>query len=254
TDLVERAVEDQGVFGWECPDPEVIQGVNTRADLAEVTDIARDRINRRWMEAGVTMIDPATTYVEPDVELAEDVILHPGVDLRGETTVGPGTVVENGSVIRDCEIAGDVHVKPNCDLEDSSVDSGTNVGPFAHLRPGSKDGKHCKVGNYVEVKKSTLEDGVKVGHLTYLGNAHVKRKANIGAGTITCNYDGEDKHRTVIGEEAFIGSNSSLVAPVEIGDGAYVGAGSTITEDVPGGDLGVGRGRQRNVEGWAEDE
>ena len=252
TDLIEIAVETEGVFGWECPDPRIIEGVNTRADLAEVSEVARGFVNRRWMEEGVTMLDPDNTYVELDVELENDVTLHPGVHLRGDTAIGSGTVVENGSVIRDCEIAGEVHIKPNCHLEESKVDSGTNVGPFAHLRPGSDIGKNCKVGNYVEVKKSRLEDGVKAGHLTYLGDAHVKERANIGAGTITCNYDGEEKHRTEIGKEAFIGSNSSLVAPVKIGDGAYVGAGSTITDDVPGKALGLGRGRQRNIDEWAD--
>jgi bifunctional UDP-N-acetylglucosamine pyrophosphorylase/glucosamine-1-phosphate N-acetyltransferase len=254
TDLIERAVDSHGVFGFECPDPHRIQGVNTRDDLAGVTEFARNQINREWMEAGVTMLDPSSTYVEPTIELARDVVLHPGVELRGETAIGSGTVVENGAVIRDSEIAGDVHVKPNCDLNKASVDSGTSLGPFAHLRPGADIGKNCKVGNYVEVKKSRLEDGVQAGHHTYLGDAHVGEGTNVGAGTITCNYDGEEKHRTSIGEEAFIGSNTSLVAPVEIGDGAYIGAGSTITEDVPADALGVARGRQNNIEGWARDE
>lgn len=254
TDLVEIAVESAGAFGWECPDPGRIHGVNTRMDLAEVTAAMQERINRRWMEEGVTMIDPSTTYVEPDVELGRDVVLHPGVHLRGDTSVGPGTVVENGSVLRDCEIAGDVHIKPHCFLEEASVDSGTNVGPSAHLRPGADIGKNCKVGNYVEVKKARLEDGVKAGHLTYLGDAHIGEGTNVGAGTITCNYDGEEKHETRIGPGAFIGSNASLVAPLRVGEGAYIGAGSTITEDVPDRALGVGRGRQRNIEEWAESE
>ncbi len=252
TDLVEVAVDERGVYGYECPDPRLIQGVNTRVDLAEVTELARRKINRRWMEAGVTMLDPASTYVEPSVELARDVVLHPGVDLRGETSLGRGTVVEDGAVIRDSEIGEEVHVKPHCDLDGARVETGAALGPFAHLRPGADIGKDCKVGNYVEVKKSRLEDGVQAGHHTYLGDAHVGRGTNVGAGTITCNYDGDEKHRTVIGDGAFIGSNTSLVAPVEIGDGAYIGAGSTITDDVPGGALGIARGRQRNVEGWAE--
>jgi bifunctional UDP-N-acetylglucosamine pyrophosphorylase/glucosamine-1-phosphate N-acetyltransferase len=181
-------------------------------------------------------------------------VLHPGVDLRGETSVGPGTVVENGSVLRDCEIADDVHIKPHCVLEEANVDSGTEIGPSAHLRPGADIGKHCKVGNYVEIKKARLEDGVKAGHLTYLGDAHVGEGTNVGAGTITCNYDGEQKHETHIGPGAFIGSNSSLVAPLEVGEGAYIGAGSTITEDVPDRALGVGRGHQRNIENWSDAE
>jgi len=253
-DLVEIAVESEGAHAWECPEAARIHGVNTRTDLAEVTDAMRRRINRTWMEAGVTMIDPSATYVEPEVELSRDVVLYPDVHLRGETVVGEGTVVENGSVLRDAKLAADVHIKPHCFVEEAEIDSGTNVGPSAHLRPGADVGRNCKVGNYVEVKKARLEDGVKAGHLTYLGDAHVGEGANIGAGTITCNYDGEEKHETRIGPRAFIGSNSSLVAPVEIGERAYVGAGSTITEDVPDRALGVGRGRQRNIEEWAEDE
>jgi bifunctional UDP-N-acetylglucosamine pyrophosphorylase/glucosamine-1-phosphate N-acetyltransferase len=253
TDLVAIACREEGVFGWTCPDPHLIRGVNTRVDLAEVNQFAQKRLNYRWMEQGVTMLDPSAVHIEPDVELSRDVELHPGVQLRGETTIGPGTVVENGAVIRDCQIAGDVHVKANCYLEEATVDSGSNLGPSAHLRPGADIGKNCKVGNYVEVKKATLEDGVKAGHLTYLGDAHIGEGTNIGAGTITCNYDGENKHQTTIGEGAFIGSNTSLVAPVTIGDGAYVGAGSTITEDIPDAALGVGRGRQRNVDGWADE-
>lgn len=253
TDLVELAARRGGATGWQVGDPRLIQGVNTRADLAEAIDIARSRINRRWMEEGVTFIDPESTHVGPDVELARDVVLHPAVQLQGETEIGEGTVVENGSVIRDSRLDSEVYVKAHCYVNRSKVGSGTQLGPFAHLRPGADIGRDCKVGNYVEVKKSTLEDGVKAGHLTYLGDAHLGEKTNVGAGTITCNYDGETKHRTEIGREAFIGSNASLVAPVEVEDGAYIGAGSTVTDDVPSEALAVGRGRQRNVEDWASD-
>lgn len=252
TELVELAAEAEGTFGFQCDETFRIEGVNTRADLAEVTDEMRRQINETWMQEGVTMIDPSATYVEPSVELSNDVVLHPGVQLIGETTIASGAVVENGSVLRDTSIGPDVHVKAHSYLEEATVDSGTSIGPSAHLRPGSDIGKDCKVGNYVEVKKSRLEDGVKAGHLTYLGDAHVGERANVGAGTITCNYDGEQKHRTEIGAEAFIGSNSSLVAPLRIGEGAYIGAGSTITEDVPPAALGIGRGRQCTIENWAD--
>ena len=143
-----------------------------------------------------------------------------------------------------------MHVRANCYTNEASVDSGTVLGPFAHLRPGADVGKNCKVGNYVEVKKARLEDGVKAGHLSYLGDAHIGEETNVGAGTITCNYDGFDKHKTIIGKRCFIGSNTALVAPVELDDDAYVGAGSTVTDDVPARALAVARGRQRNIDDW----
>lgn len=252
TDLVERATREGGAFGWTIDTPEWTAGVNTRADLAEATAIARRHVNEAWMDRGVTFIDPTATTVETSVELERDVILHPDVELRGDTRIASGTVVERGNAIFDTTIAEDVHVKANCYLEDAAVGARTNLGPFAHLRPGADIGRECKVGNYVEVKKATLEDGVKAGHLTYIGDAHFAEKTNVGAGTITCNYDGETKHRTEVGREAFIGSNASLVAPVSVGDGAYIGAGSTITDDVPDRALAVARGRQRNIENWAD--
>ncbi len=254
TDLVDMAARQGGATGWQLDDPRLIKGVNTRADLAEATALARERTNHRWMEEGVTFIDPSSTHVGPDVELARDVVLHPGVQLQGETRIGEGTVVENGTVIRDSTIAGDVHVKAHCYVRRAEVEARTQLGPFAHLRPGADIGRDCKVGNFVEVKKSRLEDGVKAGHLTYLGDAHLGERTNVGAGTITCNYDGEEKHQTHVGEGAFIGSNTSLVAPIDVEDGAYIGAGSTVTDDVPSEALAVGRGRQRTIEEWASDE
>lgn len=256
TDLVEIAAgqPEGGVFGFPVDNPADIKGVNTRADLADATGMLRRRINRRWMDEGVTIVDPTTTFIEPGVELGRDVVLQPGVHLRGETEIGDGTLVEDGSVIRDSTIGADVHVKPHCVIEESSVDSNTSLGPSAHLRPGADIGSNCKVGNFVEVKKARLDDGVKAGHLAYIGDAHLGARTNVGAGTITCNYDGQDKHLTETGEDVFIGSNASLVAPVRLGDGAYVGAGSTITEDVPSKALAVARGRQRNIEGWADEQ
>jgi bifunctional UDP-N-acetylglucosamine pyrophosphorylase/glucosamine-1-phosphate N-acetyltransferase len=252
TDLIERAAEERGVFGWAIDDPAWTTGVNTRADLAEATATAREHVNHYWLDRGVTFIDPSSTCVETTVELDKDVVLHPNVELRGETRVESGTVVERGSVVHDTHLGPDIHCKANCYLEDAVVGAGTQLGPFAHLRPGADIGQDCKVGNYVEVKKATLEDGVKAGHLTYIGDAHLGEQTNVGAGTITCNYDGQTKQQTDVGREAFIGSNASLVAPVDIGDGAYIGAGSTITQDVPDRALAVGRGRQRNIENWAE--
>ena len=254
TDLVELGAREGGVFGWAVDDPATIQGVNTRADLGAATATARRRINHRWMLEGVTFLNPENTIVEPGVELARDVTLHPGVHLRGETTVGEQSTIETGCVVTDSHIGEDVLLKAHCYLTEARVDDGSNIGPSAHLRPGADIGKNCKVGNFVEVKKARLDDGAKASHLTYLGDAHVGEGANIGAGTITCNYDGEKKSKTTIGAGAFIGSNASLVAPVEIGRRGYVGAGSTITEDIPPRALGVARGRQRIIEGWVADD
>lgn len=258
TDLIavaaERASETGGVFGWPVEDPRQIQGVNTRADLARATDFARRRINEHWMLEGVTFIDPLRTTVEAGVQLAHDVVLYPDVYLGGDTIIKTGSVVEPGCVVRDCHIGEEVLLKANSYLTDSRVGNDSQIGPFAHLRPGSDIGRGCKVGNFVEIKKTRLHDGAKAGHLSYLGDAHIGEGANIGAGTITCNYDGEKKSPTQIGAGAFIGSNSALVAPVTIGDGAYVGAGSTITDDVPNRALAVARGRQKNIEDWVDRE
>lgn len=251
TDLIAVAAEDAPVLGWPVPDVERIQGVNTRADLACAEAFARRELTYKWMTEGVTFLDPESTYLEVGVELARDVVIHPGVHLKGSTTVASGSTLENGVVARDSVIGADVLVKANCYLDHARVGDSSTIGPFAHLRPGAVIGSECKVGNFVEIKKTTLGNGAKASHLSYLGDAIIGAGANVGAGTITCNYDGKNKHVTRIGDGAFIGSNTALVAPVEIGDGAYVGAGSTITRDVPEGGLGVARGRQQNIEGWA---
>jgi bifunctional UDP-N-acetylglucosamine pyrophosphorylase/glucosamine-1-phosphate N-acetyltransferase len=250
TDLIELAAKNGGVYGSIVDELGLIQGVNTRQDLADATRFARRRINRKWMAEGVTFIDPDATYIEADVELSPDVILYPGVHLRGRTRIEQGTTVENGSVVCDSELGANVHIKPYCHLEEARVDAESAVGPFAHLRPGADLGKKCKVGNFVEIKKSRLDDGVKAGHLTYLGDSHVGEETNVGAGTITCNYDGKNKNRTEIGAGSFIGSNTALVAPVKLGKKAYIGAGSVITDEVPDESLAIGRGRQKNFDGW----
>ncbi len=252
TDLVERAAKAGGALGWVIQDHAEIQGVNTRVDLATATATARARTNEAWMRRGVTMIDPSQVLIEPDVEFGSDVILYPGVTLRGRSVIGDGVVIEPGCWVQNSTIATDAHIKANSYMDQAEVGARTAIGPMAHLRPGSSIGADCKVGNFVEVKKARLEDGAKAGHLTYLGDAHVGAGANVGAGTITCNYDGTSKHKTEIGAGAFIGSNTALVAPVSVADGAYVAAGSTITDAVPSGALAVARGRQKNIEGWVE--
>ena len=252
TDLVGIAAENGDAFAWVLGDVEQMQGVNTRAHLAAAAAYTRRHVNEAWMERGVTMLDPATTYVDATVELAEDVVLHPNVQLLGTTKIGARTLVESSCVISNTEIAADVHVKPFCHFEDARIETGAILGPFCHLRPAADIGPECHVGNFVEVKKTRMDRGAKANHHSYLGDGHVGAGSNIGAGTIFCNYDGKNKNRTEIGENVFIGSNSALVAPVRVEDGAYVAAGSTVTEDVPKGALGIARGRQRNVEGWVK--
>jgi len=229
-----------------------IQGINSRTELAEAGGVMRQRKNEELMAAGVTIIDPASTYVEADVEVGPDTVLHPGVVLEGSTRIGEACEIHAFVRMRNATVGSRVTVNNFCVLTDSTVGDDSAVGPFAHIRPGSAIGARGKVGNFVELKKTTLGEGSKVNHLSYVGDAQVGSGVNIGAGTITCNYDGTNKHRTVIEDGAFIGSGTQLVAPVTIGAGAYVAAGSAITEDVPASGLGVARERQRNIEGWAD--
>ncbi|GAB4276583.1 MAG: bifunctional UDP-N-acetylglucosamine diphosphorylase/glucosamine-1-phosphate N-acetyltransferase GlmU [Deferrisomatales bacterium] len=250
TDVVEAAARDGRATSLRVEDPAEVLGINSRTHLAEATRLLRGRINERWMEAGVTLEDPATTWIEPGVTLAPDVTLGPGCRLTGATQVETGARLDQGVVAHDAVIGAGAHVKPYCVLSDARLGPGVQVGPFAHLRPGAVLEEGARVGNFVEMKKAVLGRGSKANHLTYLGDTTVGEGANIGAGTITCNYDGVHKHPTVIGDGAFIGSNASLVAPVEIGPGATVAAGSTVTQDVPPEALGVGRARQRNVSDW----
>jgi bifunctional UDP-N-acetylglucosamine pyrophosphorylase / glucosamine-1-phosphate N-acetyltransferase len=211
-----------------------VRGINTRAQLAQAEGVLQQRLRAAAMEGGATLVAPETVFLAADTKLGRDVTVEPYV------VFGPGVVVEDGAVIRSFS-----------HLEGAHVGQGASVGPHARLRPGARLGAKTRVGNFVEVKEATIEAGAKVPHLTYIGDARVGENANVGAGTITCNYDGAAKHRTDIGKDAFIGSNSALVAPVAIGEGAYIGSGSVITRDVPAGALAVGRGRQVIKEGWA---
>jgi bifunctional UDP-N-acetylglucosamine pyrophosphorylase / glucosamine-1-phosphate N-acetyltransferase len=210
----------------------------------------RDRKNDALMEAGVTIVDPSTTWVHPDVIVGPDSILHPNVFLEGRTRIGSGCVIHSGVRIVDSTIGDRVVINNFCVIRESEVESGAQIGPFAQIRPQSHVGEDAHVGNFVELKKTTLGRGSKANHLTYLGDATIGERVNIGAGTITCNYDGVAKHPTHIEDGAFIGSDSQLVAPVRVGSGAYVAAGSSITEDVPPGSLAIARGKQINKEGW----
>ena len=232
--------------------PQEIRGINSRTELAEVSRIVRQTKNEELMAAGVTIIDPATTYIDPDVEIGPDTVIHPGVAIEGQSRVGAACEIHSYVRIVDSEIADKVVIQDFCLIIGSRIAESASVGPFAHLRPESLVGEGAKIGNFVELKKTTMGPGSKANHLAYLGDATIGAKVNVGAGTITCNYDGTTKHPTVIEDGAFIGSDSQLIAPVRIGKGAYVGAGSSITEDVPAGALGIARGRQTNVAGWVE--
>lgn len=215
-------------------DEDDVRGINTKAQLAEAEAVLQQRLRAEAMEAGVTLIAPETVFLSADTAFGKDVTVEPNV------VFGPGVTVEDGAVIRSFS-----------HLEGAVVGKGARVGPYARLRPGAKLGVDVHIGNFVEVKAATIEDGAKANHLAYIGDARVGARANVGAGTITCNYDGVNKHHTDIGAGAFIGTNSSLVAPVKIGDGAYVGSGSVITDDVPTDALAIGRGRQVNKAGGA---
>jgi bifunctional UDP-N-acetylglucosamine pyrophosphorylase/glucosamine-1-phosphate N-acetyltransferase len=202
------------------------------------------------MAEGVTIIDPATTYVDDTVSVGSDTVLAPGIVLEGATVIGAGCAIGLGSHVADCRLGDRVTLLPYCVLRQSTVEDEATLGPFCHLRPLSHVGPRAKIGNFVELKKSRIGRGSKVPHLSYVGDATVAEDVNIGAGTITCNYDGVAKHETKIEKGAFVGTNSSLVAPITIGEGAYVAAGSTITKDVPPGALAVARGQQVTKEGW----
>jgi bifunctional UDP-N-acetylglucosamine pyrophosphorylase / glucosamine-1-phosphate N-acetyltransferase len=233
-------------------DPREILGVNSRKELADVATILKSRKNDELMAAGVTLVDPASAYIDPDVTIGADTIVHPGVFLEGTTRIGARCEIHSGVRLVNSTVDDGAIIHNFCVIIDSHIASGAQVGPFAHLRPHSHVGEQAKVGNFVELKKTVLGRGSKASHLTYLGDTTVGEKVNVGAGTITCNYDGTTKHPTVIEDGAFIGSDSQLIAPVRIGKGAYVAAGSSITEDVPAEALAIARSKQVNKPGWTK--
>jgi bifunctional UDP-N-acetylglucosamine pyrophosphorylase / glucosamine-1-phosphate N-acetyltransferase len=249
TDLVALAAAGPGAVAVPVP-PGEASGVNDREELARAARALTRRAASALMESGVTIEDPDRFDVDEGVEIGADTVIEPNVRLRGRTRIGAGCHIGQGAVLTDAILADGVTVRPYTVIDESSVARGAILGPFSRLRPGSEIGEDAHVGNFVETKKTRLGKGAKANHLTYLGDAEIGAGANVGAGTITCNYDGEKKHPTRIGERAFIGSDSILVAPIEIGAGAYVAAGSTLTQSVPPGALALGRARQENKEGW----
>lgn len=251
TDLVALAAS-QGApcLAMSIDDSDEIMGVNDRAQLALAARILRRRINRDLMLSGVTLVDPEHTYIDQGVTIGPDTVIHPNCSISGATVIGSGCLVEGGVSISSCRIGDACRIKAGSVLEDSELCREVAVGPMAHLRPGTLLNDHVKVGNFVETKKTVMGEGSKASHLTYLGDAQVGRDVNIGCGTITCNYDGVNKHRTVIDDNVFVGSDVQLVAPVRVGANSLIAAGTTVTRDVPAGSLAISRTPQVNREGW----
>jgi len=242
---------NERVLAQAAADPNEVLGCNSRAQLAEIDRVLRARKAAELMESGVTIYLPETVVIDPEVTVGPDTVIEPAVQLLGKTRVGAGCQIRTGTILSDMRVEDDAVVGPHTNADSSRIGSLARVGPFSRLRPGADIREKVRIGNFVEVKKSVIHEGAKAQHLTYLGDATVGPDANIGAGTITCNYDGVAKYETKIGRGAFIGSDTALVAPVRVGDGAYVGAGSVITENVPPEALAIARGRQANKPGWA---
>lgn len=253
TDTLEILLETGKKIGaYAIEDNDEIRGINNRIQLSEAEEIMRNRINRRHMTEGVTFINPSATYIEADVVIGADSIIGPNVELKGKTIIGENCVIGQGSRIENAEIGNNVEVMSSVVL-DSKIGDNTNVGPFAYVRPNCIVGEKVKVGDFVEIKNSRIDDGTKISHLTYIGDSDVGKNVNFGCGTVTCNYDGKNKFRSEIGDDCFIGCNTNLVSPVKVGDRSYIAAGSTITEDIPEGSLSIARTRQTNKEGWADE-
>lgn len=227
-----------------------VMGVNDRVQLAQANTVLRQRVNDTIMRAGITLIDPATTYIEEGVIIGPDTTIYPNTFISGETVIGSHCLIEPSVTIKDCTLGNRVTVKAGSVLAESTVGADVAIGPMAHLRPGSRLGDHVKIGNFVETKKIVMGEGSKASHLTYLGDAEIGKDVNIGCGTITCNYDGVKKHKTVIGDGVFVGSDVQLVAPVTVGANSLIAAGTTVTKDVPPDSLAISRTPQTNKEGW----
>jgi bifunctional UDP-N-acetylglucosamine pyrophosphorylase/glucosamine-1-phosphate N-acetyltransferase len=253
TDLVEIARRK----GLRCsahivPDPVEVMGINTRIDLAFANEVLGQEKLKELMLFGVTIVDPKTTYVDRMIEVGKDTIVYPNCHLQGMTKIGERCLLEPNTKISDSILGNDVTIRSNSVITESKIEEGAIIGPFAHLRPLSEIKKRAKIGNFVEVKKSIIGKGTKANHLAYIGDSFLGESVNIGAGTIFCNYDGFEKHQTIVGDRVFVGSNVELVAPVKVGSGSSIGAGTTVTKDVPEGALAISRVKQRNIKGWSE--
>lgn len=253
TDAIHLIAEHVGIVDLSlCEDQGELRGINTPYELADATALMRDRIVEGWMGRGVKCMDPLTTWIGPKVLFDGSAWLAPDVQIWGRSRIGDDSCIGTHTQLRDVDFQGAVIINGPCVISNCMVMDGAEIGPFAFLRDGTVIDKNVKVGRFVEIKKSHVGSGSKVPHLSYIGDTEIGEGTNIGAGTITCNYDGVNKNKTVIGDDCFIGSDTMLVAPVTVGDGASTGAGSTITQDIPAGALGIARDRQRNIEGWNE--
>lgn len=253
TDLVAIArTMGRSCSAFRTKDAVEVMGINTRVDLAVATERLRQEKVRELMLSGVTLLDPRTTYIDRSVVVGRDTIIHPNCTLEGRTLVGERCHIEAGVKITDSILGDEVTIRSHCVITESRLENGVVIGPFAHLRPLTEVRSKAKIGNFVEVKKSVIGRGTKANHLTYLGDAVIGEEVNIGAGTITCNYDGFKKHPTIIGDRVFVGSNVEIVAPVRVGNDSSIGAGSTITRDVPEGALAISRVKQKTILGWRE--
>jgi bifunctional UDP-N-acetylglucosamine pyrophosphorylase/glucosamine-1-phosphate N-acetyltransferase len=251
TDLVVQALQEgKIVVPVVAANPDEVRGINSRRELAEATEILRRAKMDALLDSGVTVVAPDRTYIEPEVSVGADSLIEPGVVLIGKTRIGKGVRIQAGCVVENCRVDDGAHLKPYTVLTDSHVRRGAILGPFAHLRPEVDVGEDARIGNFVEMKKTRFGKGSKANHLAYIGDSFVGKKANIGAGTITCNYDGIAKHTTVVGDGVFVGSDTQIVAPVTIGKGALIGAGATITGDVPPYALALTRVEQKNITDW----
>lgn len=254
TDVIRLIAEAGGhIDTLTTADPIETTGVNDRVQLAEAAAALYRRKAQELMLSGVTIIDPANTYIDQQVTVGQDTIIYPGCQLRGDTHIGAGCTIDGDCIITD-SVIGDNCTLTKCVLDQAEAASGANIGPFAYLRPGTRLGENVKIGDFAEVKNAVIGAGSKIPHLSYIGDAEVGSGVNIGCGAITCNYDGVNKHKTIIGDDVFIGSNTNLVAPVSVGRGAFVGAGSTITKEVAAGALAVERARQTEIAGWAAEK
>lgn len=252
TDIVAAAVSaGKKTRGVGIPDATQMMGINDRRQLAEAEAVMRWHINSELMLSGVSMIDPTTVYVDSTVEIGPDTVLHPNVQLHGATKIGSNCIIETGVVVVDSTVADGAHLKAGSAIEESQLGPDCKIGPMAHLRPGTVLVGSNKIGNFVETKKAVMGEGAQSSHLTYIGDAEVGKNVNFGCGTITCNYDGANKHKTTIEDDVFIGSDVQFVAPVTIGRNSLIGAGSTITKDVPADSLALSRCEQKVIEGWA---
>ena len=250
TDTIEILLhEGYNVDAIAIMNPDDILGVNSREQLAQATAIMKQRINRKHMDNGVTLIDPHHTYIDPEVEIGQDTVIEPGCIIEGNTSIGENCIIGYNTKIRNCTVGNSVAIESSM-LIDSQIDEGCHIGPFAYIRPNSHIGAKVKIGDFVEIKNATIGEGTKVSHLTYIGDADVGRDVNFGCGTVVVNYDGEKKHRTIIKDHAFIGCNTNLVSPVVIEENVYTAAGSTITQDVPKNSLAIARARQEIKPEW----